>query len=480
MDTSLRSRMQQLAQLCDAMPPQAAPWYADGVLHRAAPLMELLAPDPHLALFRDCRQAVTAMTAGVRVDPANLRRRLKAMMRPERTGEHADLADLVLYCAWTSLPPDGGHPDPHRISHAADALWQHLDHLTGDTGGWHAREVELQLAAASLLAAGNPAEQRERARRLDHDPAELAALARAVSAGQGWALRMDPAQLLRVPPPLRHPDCGEHPPAAYSRIVAAGSGHGAALAGYHGTTGNAVPFTARPGDVVTVDCPFGDAEVVRRDRDRTWVSWPWTGRPGTGDELPGFAHDPAETWYPVQLRPAPGQAAVGERVRVGVAALRAYVLRAYTFTPGRQNWFDKPAEQQLTAMAMLPAGRPATPGGHAAGEFDPYEMPLAVLLEWRAYPFLEPGDLVADGDDRELTFQPPLLFTTAGGEPVRPVWPLRLLRHDGAEPAAASVGAVAAATAQGCHDLVVEAWEQQAHLPLPDDLPVRHTWFHTP
>ncbi|GHJ50446.1 hypothetical protein Cs7R123_77880 [Catellatospora sp. TT07R-123] len=479
MDPSLRSRMQQLAQLCDAMPPDAAPWYADGVLHRAAPLMELLAPDPHLALFRDCRQAVAALVAGTRVDPANLRRRLKAMMRPERTGEHADLADLVLYCAWTSLPPDrpGDHPDPRRISHAADALWEHLDQLSGGTGGWHAREVELQLAAARLLAPGTPTELRDRARRLDHDPVALAALARAVSTGQGWPLRVEPETLLPVPPPPRHPGCGEHPPAAYARIVAAGTGHGAALAGYH-TTGRPVPFTARPGDVVTVDCPFGETVVTRRDQHRTWVGWPWPGGPGTGAELPGFAHDPAEAWQPVQLRPVAGQAAVGERVRVGVAALRVYVLRAYTFTPGRQNWFDKAAEQQLTAMAMLPAGRPATGDGHEAGEFDPYEMPLSVLLEWRAYPFLEPGDLVADAQDRELTFQPPLLFTTATGEPVRPAWPLRLLRHDGAEPAAKAVDAVAAATTQGCHDLIADAWEQHARVTLPDDLPTRHTWFH--
>ncbi|MBV1856662.1 hypothetical protein [Catellatospora tritici] len=479
MDTSLRSRMQQLAQLSDAMPPQAAAWYADGVLYRAAPLMELLAPDPHLALFRDCRQAVTAMLAGVRVDPTNLRRRLKAMMRPERTGEHADLADLILYCAWTSLPPDGGHPDPRRISHAADALWEHLDHLTGAPDGWRAREVDRQLATVRLLTDDNPVEQWERARRLGHDPADLAALARAVSVRQGWALRVDPEVLLPVPPPLRHPGCGEHPPAAYARIVTAGTGHGAALAGYHGTTGKAVPFTARAGDVVTVDCPFGDAEVIRREPDRTWVSWPWTDSPGTGDELPAFTHDPTETWFPIELRPAPGQPAVGERVRVGVSALRVYVLRAYTFTPGRQNWFDKPAEQQLTAMAMLPAGRPATPGGHGAGEFDPYEMPLSVLLEWRAYPFLEPGDLVADAADRELTFHPPLLFT-ADGEPDRPAWPLRLLRQDGAEPATSAVGAVAAATAQGCHDLVVDAWEKQAQVTLPDDLPLRHTWFQSP
>ncbi|GAB3841790.1 hypothetical protein ACFPIJ_43525 [Dactylosporangium cerinum] len=68
-------------------------------------------------------------------------------------------------------------------------------------------------------------------------------------------------------------------------------------------------------------------------------------------------------------------------------------------------------------------------------------------------------------DPAEAAVQDPLAWPAA----TVPQWPLTLLHREGRAPSADQVAAVAAATATGCHDEQLDAWELHAGVRLPGE-----------
>jgi hypothetical protein len=225
--------------------------------------------------------------------------------------------------------------------------------------------------------------------------------------------------------------------------------------------------------VVELSCGFVDATVLQADEDGTGLSVPW--HPGDGWYLP--SGDGPGTWNPYTLEPSAEALSDGDSCRVGIAPQLVYIVEAYVFTSKRQ-----PLPQPM--MSVLPIG--AAPRGGYGRYTNPVEVylnPVQVVLQHRAYPWLRPGDRVRDAAGTELVFHPPMLFLTDPAEvavqdPLAwpaatvPQWPLTLLDRDGRGPTADQATEVAAATATGCHDEQLDAWELHAgvHLPSEDQL----------
>ncbi|MER5706110.1 hypothetical protein AB0B13_24505 [Streptomyces sp. NPDC042898] len=234
----------------------------------------------------------------------------------------------------------------------------------------------------------------------------------------------------------------------------------------------------RVGDVLSVACPFTPATV---ERGVTWghvsVRWPWRRVDADSDffrwngvvalGVDGDGHAPSEAGMELfRTDPPPEHLKAGDACRVGVPPTVVHVTAVEHHTPPLETgWLPRP---ELT-VAVLPRGlsyREFPDGSHLNGEgyalYPGDGIPFAFELLMRPYPFLRPGDEVADAAGRAWLFGGPWDWTAFDGEGpgAGPAWPLVLLTRSG-EPCSVGDGdaeAVAEGTVTGSHQETVRRW----------------------
>lgn len=494
MTETLDAKLERLWELQPKTPAAAVPAVGAGIVGRVTPLMEAFAPDGHLAVFREVMAAITR-PGGVteRGEAVKLRRLMKTVIRPqEGNGDPSDFADRILWCAWSCLPDVDGMLSIERICSAAEAVWTWVDELLGfsldgyeyEEEGWFAREVATEaralelssLVTTALPSAINAAElgMRESEQLIDQ-----------LAQRTGWPRRQgsDPAS----PAATRHAQCGRRSAHTSDEVNAVREvGHRQAQQPLTDTDFSQSPptrrFLVRAGDIVSIECPYATTTVTSADRSDIWVSWPWQDWRIDNDNadpvLDGLPRVPnlEYLWQPMAIRPpeAAFTASVGDHLEVGIEPSMVYVMRAYSYLPRLAR--KRGMVDLRHAMSVLPVGYQAIGGlAEEVSEFDPFDTPTRIALSWRAYSFLEPGQIVIDNAGQRFTFQPPLLFTDDDGQPGTPRWPLSATTQDTDSERAPQ--ATIAETVMGCHDLMVELWEQQASIRLPDDPLLRASWF---
>ncbi len=439
--------------------------FAAGCTARLAPVAETIAwPLP--------RKVVTACTTaawdgGGTID-GPLADHLDAGVRRVLITDSADefgteVANLLMAAGELVAACRTGRPDDAREAGLrAVEVWESLDGAAPH-GNWAARELQIQEQTAAVLARLPAADALALVRAITHDEPPL----RAAMAAAGWHA---PAPAPGMPSSASwsewpEPPVAGHPPAAGQALpVLVGAGETRCPVGPDGLP--RPPY--RAGDVLRVCCGFEPSEVTKVSAYDTFVRWPWP-RPRHPGSSQAFARDPErDLWTPFQLRAGDAGLVPGAACAVGIEPTTVYAMQVWTSRRGEH------------LLCTLPRGRAAIGGwAEEAGALEPYDDPIELALAHRAYPFLEPGDVVADATGALLTFAPPVLFGTAGGELVEPRWPLTLV--DAADPATLPVRTpgVVVATAAGDHAGVVRAWEGAAGVRLPHADFLR-SWFQLP
>lgn len=229
----------------------------------------------------------------------------------------------------------------------------------------------------------------------------------------------------------------------------------------------------RPGDVLRVSCPDAPATVTGITRHHISLDWPWWRVDPDCD----WIHWNGEVALPLQNEPGDRETsffrtdppadrlAAGDLCRVGIPETVGHITRVDRFDPPLET--GRLPRPRLS-VTLLRAGEAHDPEREEQGEeFHPEDdIPFVLELLLRPYPFLEPGDEVADSAGRAWRFEGPWEwrpFDDAG--PHTPVWPLTLLTREG-DPLSLDVpDPVARATASGSH--AAEAARRQALTGVP-------------
>lgn len=222
----------------------------------------------------------------------------------------------------------------------------------------------------------------------------------------------------------------------------------------------------RVGDVLTVSCPFTEAEVTRisdyvslvwpwwrQDPDVDWMVW--NGQVAIITDTTHWDH-PLEIW---RLQPSAGELSEGSPCSVGIPATTVHVIGVEHFDPPRETGL---LPRPSTELALLRAGYSEDPIAEEQGfTLNPDdEIPYEITLSYRPYAFLEAGDELADAGHRAWRFADPWHWEPFDGDlSAGPRWPLTLLTRDGSEnPEAAA--RVAAATGTGSLEDDIVRWRE--------------------
>lgn len=238
----------------------------------------------------------------------------------------------------------------------------------------------------------------------------------------------------------------------------------------------------RPGDVLSVACPFTPADVVRgaaSDRDHLAVRWPWWEI----DESRTYGHwngvvalavvrekgGPFRPDAEVEMfrtDPPAEELAAGDRCRVGIPPTVVHVTDVERHDPPLETvWLPRPTRTVTVLRRGLsyceyPDGSHLDGSGYTLHPGD--GIPYAFELVLRPYAALLADDEVADAAGRAWRFNGPWDWTAFDGDSygAAPVWPLTLLARAGAprSPDDPEARAVAASTAHGSHEETVRTW----------------------
>jgi hypothetical protein len=191
--------------------------------------------------------------------------------------------------------------------------------------------------------------------------------------------------------------------------------------------------------VLTVSCPFTEAEVALIRPNHVSLTWPWWRQDPDVDWMVwngqvAITTDP--DWYDYareiwRVRPSAAELSEGGRCRVGIPPTTVHVIQVDHHDPPRETGL---LPRPRTELALLLAGASEDPIAEDQGfGLDPDdEIPYAIELSFRPYAFLEAGDELADADDRAWRFDDPWHWQPFDGDPtVGPRWPLVLLTRDG-------------------------------------------------
>ncbi|MFE2056078.1 hypothetical protein [Streptomyces sp. NPDC059446] len=223
----------------------------------------------------------------------------------------------------------------------------------------------------------------------------------------------------------------------------------------------------RPGDVLSLECPFTETVVTGADRFHVSVRCPWLT---VDPQAEGFGWNGARAlptpesreWDMFRTHPPVTELRPGATCRIGIPATVMHVQAVHHFDPPLvTGMLPRPASY----VEVLPQGESHDPRlpeqGHTIspgrGE------PIRIELLFRPYAFLEPGDEVADGDGRAWRFDAAWCWHAFDGrQPSAPAWPLALLSRRG-DPSAVDAAAVAGATADGGHADELRRWTELTH-----------------
>ena len=434
--------------------------FAAGCTARLAPIAETIAwPLPRKVL----RACTDAAWDGGGVIGSDLAEHLDAGIRrvfvPDSVDEFGvEVANLLMAAGQlVATCRDGDHDDARQAGLRAIEVWESLDGAA-PAGNWAARELRIQEQTASVLARMPAPDAVRLVKAITHDEEPL----REALDVAGWNAPTTESTMPSEAAWSPVPD----PPLAPARIdhlddlpVLVGTKETECPAGPDGLP--RPPY--RPGDVLRVACDFEPTEVTKVSAYDTFVRWPWP-RPKHPGSSQAFARDAGrELWTPFQLRPAAQRLSAGDPCMIGIEPTVVYTMQVWTSRLGEH------------LLSVLPRGRTAIGGwAEEAGAIEPYDDAIELALAFRAYDFLEDGDVVIDAAGRPLTFAPPLLFTGPDGALSAPIWPLTLAHSDPVRAAA-----VPAATATGTHREVFVAWQRAAGARLPHRDFLR-SWFQLP
>ncbi|TQE33101.1 hypothetical protein [Streptomyces ipomoeae] len=231
----------------------------------------------------------------------------------------------------------------------------------------------------------------------------------------------------------------------------------------------------KPGDVLRVSCPAGQAKV-----DDVWdastvvIEWPWTEP--DAKRRPTFALRLPETDHPVQFavpfRNTPDRlrdVRKGDTITVDMPPAVVHVSYSDATWYADDRDAGRPPADSHVLVAVLPYGVNETPETTRDGAdqrllLRPWAAaPMTVELLCRPYEMLKSHDKVRDAAGTEWTYTGPLDFHTPGRRTPRtegPVWPLTLIERYMSEPGPEAIEAVAVATATGSHQEELDRWRE--------------------
>ncbi|WP_326815971.1 hypothetical protein [Streptomyces sp. NBC_01763] len=221
----------------------------------------------------------------------------------------------------------------------------------------------------------------------------------------------------------------------------------------------------RVGDILTVSCPFTEAQVSAVRPGYVSIKWPWNR---VDPDTPQFAwngevavtSDPAHfDWKRELFRtdPAPQHLRPGAVCRVGIPLTVVHVTDVVVCDPPRATGI---LPRPTLLLGVLLAGQTEVPEHEDQGcTLDPDDdVPTSIDLLFRPYDFLHLGDEVIDTNDCSWRFRGPWHWERlADGTAAMPAWPLTLTaRLEGFDEA--DMSAVYDATESGSHSGEVARW----------------------
>jgi hypothetical protein len=219
----------------------------------------------------------------------------------------------------------------------------------------------------------------------------------------------------------------------------------------------------RPGDVLTISCPFTEVTVVDVTRFHVAVSWPWwrpdphaEGTEWNGNYAIARGPDPSEIF---RTEPPADTLQPGTRCRIGIPTTVVHVIDAQTFDPPLETgWLPRPVRE----IVVLPQGISEDPNAIEQGTgINPDDnIPMAIDIIFRPYAFLEYGDDVTDDSGRVWRFDGPWNWHPYDGHAGIPTWPLTLLAAGDGTTDAERKTRIAKATRTGSHQAEVDRWQQ--------------------
>lgn len=231
----------------------------------------------------------------------------------------------------------------------------------------------------------------------------------------------------------------------------------------------------KPGDVLRVSCPAGQATV-----DDVWdastvvIEWPW--REPDAQRRPTFALRLPETDGPVQFatpfRNDPAhlrELRKGDTITVDMPPTVVHVSYSDATWYADDRDGGRPPADGHVVVAVLPYGVNETVGTTSDGAdqrllLRPWAAaPMTIELLCRPFEMLRSHDRVRDAAGTTWTYIGPLDFNTPERRTPRaegPVWPLTLIERYMSEPRPEAIEAVAAATATGSHHEELDRWRE--------------------
>ena len=236
----------------------------------------------------------------------------------------------------------------------------------------------------------------------------------------------------------------------------------------------------RIGDVLTVYCPFTEAEVAAVTSFYAMIKWPWHR---ADPDTPQFrwngqmavSIDPTHFDWKRELfrtEQAPKQLKAGQTCRVGIPLTVVHVIDMAAYDPPDENGI---LPRPSLLLVLLPAGQTEEPDHDDQGcSFDPDDdIPTVIELLYRPYAFLQYDDRLTDRNGRCWRFKGPWRWhcddEDAGSAPE---WPLTLTDRNG-ELDLADASAIYEATETGSHADVIAQWRRLTNATPPSHLATR-------
>ncbi|WP_431683140.1 hypothetical protein [Kitasatospora sp. KL5] len=231
-----------------------------------------------------------------------------------------------------------------------------------------------------------------------------------------------------------------------------------------GADGGRIRF--RPGDVLTVECPFTETTVTEVSRYHVSVEWPWLEVDPKAEKYRwngqrALPLPEADEWETFRTEPVETALKPGDTCLVGIPSTVVHVQSVEDFDPPLVTGMLPRTD---SCLDVLPQGETYDPElEDQAYALEPSGgEPIRIGLLFRPYAFLEPGDEVADRTGRAWRFDAAWEWHPLDGEqPGTPAWPLDLLSRGG-EPAPEEIAAVARATEAGSHAGQLARWTELA------------------
>lgn len=231
----------------------------------------------------------------------------------------------------------------------------------------------------------------------------------------------------------------------------------------------------RVGDVLRVSCPQAPTLVTEVSRFHVSVKSPWRSIDPDADWI-RWNGDLAlgrvrshQDWQEDLLRTVPpaDQLRKGDRCTLGISDTVVHVTAVETFDPPLVTGMVPRPYAQVGVLRHGVSADPCAEDQGATIDLDG-GWPVRLVLVFRPYSLLEPGDEVADREVRAWRFGGPWDWSPFGSAPqLAPAWPLTLITRGGeADPDAAA--AIEQATASGSYRDEIARWRAHSGADTPE------------